>query len=167
MKNVVNSMLDDEAYKLLKLPTIEFTYGEIEFFDKKTIDDAQAGFRYNALTGEKIEEWTGDEYVIVGYDATAGCGPDPYIVKTSDSKLPVYWLMADGGDWSNPDLICDSLDNFNKIISMLASYEEYFSGELTPDLKEEILDKISEIENSSSVNEYWNELLDRAMPLDY
>ena len=103
--------MDEKAYKLLSLPSIEFEYGDIDFFNEKTIDKGQEGFRYNGLTGEKIDEWVGDEYIIIGYDCTAGCGPDPYIVKSDDPNLPVYWLMTDGGDWSNPELICDVLDN--------------------------------------------------------
>ena len=117
MDKSVKDKLTKEAYELLKLPTIEFYYGPLEFFDENNIDENQEGFRYNANTGEIIEEWTGDEYVIVGFDYSAGCGPDPFIVKTDEKELPVFWLMTDGGDWKNPDKIANSLDDFIKIKS--------------------------------------------------
>ena len=164
MNNSVKDMLDEKAYELLKLPYIEFQYGSLEFFNKDTIDNAQAGFRYNSITGEKIDGWTGDEYVIIGYDSTVGCGPDPYIIKTDDSNLPVYWLISDGGDWSNPDLICDRLETFNKIINMLNEYAEYFFDmTLTSKLKKEILNKISKIEGKNNISDYWDTLLNNAI----
>ena len=163
MNEIVHDKLNDEAYKLLDLPTLEFSYGNIEFFNKETIDNAQKGFRYNALTNEKIDAWVGDDYIVIGYDSVSGSGPDPYIINTADPKLPVYWLMSDGGDWSNPDLICDSLEKFNKIINLLATYKNYFTGSLTQELKDEIISKICEIENSETVNENWDELLNIAM----
>lgn len=167
MEHSVKDKLNEKAYKLLDLPYIEFSYGDIDFFDEKTIDNGQAGFRYNSLTNEKINEWVGDDYIIIGYDSTAGCGPDPYIVKTSDPKLPVYWLMTDGGDWSNPDFVCDSLENFNKIINMLSEYSSYFSNSsLTEEVKQTILNKICDIEGKNSISDYWEQLLDVAMPFE-
>ena len=165
MENSVKNKLNDEAYELLQLPHVEFKYGDIIFFDDKSIDSGQAGFRYNGLTGEPISDWTGDEYVVIGYDSTAGLGPDPYIVKTDDPNLPVYWLMTDGGDWSDPDLICDSLKKFNQIFNVLGNYSEYFvNEELTSELKEQILSEIHNIENQE-ISNYWSELLDRAIPM--
>ena len=76
MQDSVKNKLSKEAYELLKLPTLEFKYGTIEFLTEDSIDDGQDGFRYNSLTGEKIDGWTGGEYVIVGFDYSAGCGPD-------------------------------------------------------------------------------------------
>lgn len=167
MEHSVKDKLNEKAYELINLPYIEFGYGDIDFFDKSTIDSGQAGFRYNSLTNETINEWVGDDYVIIGYDSVAGCGPDPYIVKTSDPKLPVYWLMTDGGDWANPDFVCDNLETFNKIINMLKTYENYFSHcELNEKIKQEIINKICDIEGKKLISDYWDHLLDCAMPFE-
>ena len=161
---VVNDKLDDNAYDLLKLPNIAFLYGDLRFFNRDNIDKMQAGFRYNGLTGEKIQDWPGDDYVIIGYDETAGCGPDPIIVKTDEDKLPVYWLMSDGGDWSNPVFVCDSLDEFSKSITMLVDYANFFrESALTEELKQEIIDKIGVIEGKEVISEYWDYLLSNAL----
>jgi len=166
-KNSVKDKLSESAFKLFDLHNIEFKYGEIKFFDKTTIDDGQAGFRFNAVTGEKIDEWPGDEYIIIGYDSTTGCGDDPYIVKADNENLPVYWLMTDGGDWSSPCLVCDSLKIFNKIINMLKGYSSYFVDEnITEEIKKEIFNKIREIEEKEEISWYWDSLLSNAMPLD-
>lgn len=162
--NSVKGKLSKEVFHLINTSNIKFKYGEINFFDEKTIDEGQAGFRFNAITGEKIDEWVGDEYVIIGYDSTAGCGPDPYIIKTDENNLPVYWLMADGGDWSNPDLICDSLETFNKIIKVLEEYSSKFiDEELTDEIMDQILNKISEIEGKEKISDYWENLLNNAL----
>ena len=164
---IVSDKLDDKAYDLLKLPRILFMYGSLHFFDKDNLDKMQEGFRYNGLTGEKIQDWPGDAYVIVGYDETAGCGPDPIIVKTDDEKLPIYWLMSDGGDWANPIFVCDSLEIFNKIMHMLVDYAELFNNSsLTEELKQEIIDKIGLIEGKEVISEYWEVLLSNALPYE-
>ncbi|MBQ4583588.1 MAG: hypothetical protein IJA94_01675 [Bacilli bacterium] len=165
--NSVKGKLSKEVFHLINTSNIKFKYGEISFLDEKNINEGQAGFRFNAITGEKIEDWIGDEYVIIGYDSTAGCGQDPYIIKTDEINLPVYWLMTDGGEWSNPDLICDSLENFNRIIKFLEEYSEYFiDEELTDEIKGEILNKISEIEGKEKISDYWENLLNNAMPFE-
>ena len=167
MKKSVKDKLDKRMYDLINLPYIDFAYGSIDFFDEKTIDEGQNGFRYNGLTGEPIKDWVGDEYVIIGYDSTIGCGPDPYILKTDDPNLPVYWLLTDGGDWANPDLICDSLEHFNKIINMLSEYSDYFyNQELNEETKKEIINKIHSIECKDSISDHWDSLLNRAMPFE-
>ena len=164
---IVSNKLSYKAYELLKLPNIEFKFGNLYFFNKDNIDKMQEGFRFNGKTGEKIQDWPGEEYVIVGYDDTSGCGPDPFIVKVDDEKLPVYWLMTDGGDWSNPTFVCDSLEEFNKSINMLVDYVDYFRrSTLTEELKQEIIDKIGVIENKEIISWYWDYLLSNALPFE-
>lgn len=102
---------------------------------------------------------TGDEYVIIGYDSTSGCGDDSYILKTDGLNLPVYWLIT--------DLICYKLENFNEIINMLSEYSDYFyDNKLNEKIKKEIIDKICTIEDKDSINEYWNHLLNSAMSFE-
>ncbi len=160
----VSDMLSDEAYELLDLPMIQFPYGEIQFFNKDEIDKMQNGFRCNPDTGEIYEEWAGSEYVLIGFDATAGLGVDQYILKVDDSKLPVYWLMTDGGDWKHPDLICDSLEKFSNIIKLLSNYEdEIYDSKLTNTMKEDIYNKICEIMETRNISNYWIILLNNAI----
>ena len=164
---IVSDKLSDKAYDLLKLPNIQFKYGSLRFFNKDNINEMQDGFRFNGRTGERIQDWPGDNYVIIGYDETAGCGPEPYIVKTDEEKLPVYWLMTDGGDWSKPTFVCDSLEEFSKSINMLVDYASFFrSSTLTEELKQEIIDKIGVIEGKEVISEYWDYLLSNAIPYE-
>ena len=164
MDKSVKDKLTKEAYELLKLPTIEFYYGPLEFFNENNIDENQEGFRYNANTGEIIEEWTGNEYVIMGFDYSAGCGPDPFIVKTDEKELPVFWLMTDGGDWANPTFISSSLKNFNKIINILSEYEDlFYHGSLSEEIADEIINRIEEVEGTDNLLEYWVDLVNSAV----
>jgi len=160
--------LNDRAYELLDLPFIQFKYGELQFFRKHEIDVMQKGYRNNPQTNEIYDDWAGTEYILVGFDATAGLGADQFIVKTDEEKLPVYWLMTDGGDWSKPDFICDSLEKFSKIIKLLKQYEYYLeNGSLTKNMKDEIYNKICEIMDTTNINYYWDSLLNNALDRNY
>ena len=144
-------MLSEDIYNKIENIRIEWD-SEIIFFDKENIDSGQSGFRYAGFSDEIIEEWPGNEYVIIGYDPTAGCGPDPYIIKTDEKELPIYWLMTDAGDWKNPDKIANSLDDFINIIECINKNLNQISKEL-------ILEKITRI-NLNKNMEYWKYLLE-------
>ena len=96
-----------------------------------------------------------NEYVIIGYDSTDGCGPDPYIMKTDEKELPIYWLMTDGGDWKNPAKIANSFDDFIKIIDCL---NKNLNSEHEPNM-ELLLNEIEQI-NSNENMWYWQRLLE-------
>lgn len=155
--NSVKDMLDDKAYELMKMPKIEMKYGPIEFLSMDTIDKGQEGFRFAWKTGEKNDNWIGDEYVIIGYDYSAGFGPEPFMVNTIKKELPVYWLMPDGGDWDNPTFVSSSLEKFNKEIHMLKEYENDLVYNVIFDVTlEEIVNKIIEIEGNDELTDYWD-----------
>lgn len=157
---VVSDKIPNEIYKKMKkLKDMSFKYGEIEFFSKETIDEAQAGFRFIPPTNEIINDWAGDEYVIIGYDSTAGCGPDPLIMKTDDEKYPIYWLMTDGGDWNNPEKIANSLDDYIVIMSIIKGYEkELEDSTLTETQYNNIINEIGKITNNRYMS-FWGLLL--------
>ena len=156
----VKDMLTEDTYNKLKKMYI----GELDvvFFEKGNIDVGQYGFRYNDLRDEIINEWPGNEYVIIGYDSTAGCGPDPYIMKTDEKELPIYWLMTDGGDWKNPNKIANSFNGFIKIIECI---NENLNSENELN-KELILSEIAKI-NSNENMEYWKNLLEHDVENNY
>lgn len=150
----VRDMLTEETYNKLRNIRIEWN-SEIIFFEKQNIDAGQSGFRYAGFSDEIIDEWPGNEYVIIGYDPTGGCGPDPYIMKTNEKELPIYWLMTDSGDWKNPDKIANSFEDFIKIINCL---NKNLNSDNNPN-KELILNEISQI-NSNENMWYWKNLLE-------
>ena len=150
----VRDMLTEETYNKLRNIRIGWD-SEIIFFDEENIDSGQSGFRYAGFSDEIIDEWPGNEYVIIGYDPTDGCGPDPYIMKTNEKELPIYWLMTDGGDWEKPDKIANSFDDFIKIIDCL---NKNLNSEHKPN-KELILNEIAQI-NSNENMWYWKSLLE-------
>ena len=127
---------------------------DIIFFEKENIDAGQHGFRYDDLHDEVINEWIGNEYVIIGYDSTAGCGPEPYIMKTDEKELPIYWLMTDGSNWKNPNKIANSFNDFTKIIECI---NKNLDSNNNPN-KELILKEIAKI-NLNNNMKYWEMLL--------
>lgn len=108
---------------MLKLPEkifnidindIEIGLSDIHIYGKYEIEEAQAGYRYNELTGETIEDWIGEEYIVIGNDSCCG---DPIIVKINEEKLPIYSMFHD--DWSSLQIIADSLEQFINILKKL------------------------------------------------
>lgn len=53
---------------------IEVGLSEFHMYRKDEIEEAQAGYRYDELTGEPIEDWIGEEYIVIGNDSCCG-GP--------------------------------------------------------------------------------------------
>ena len=154
----VSDMIPDYVYdKINKLDILELNLGEIYFFSKKNIDDAQKGFRYNAITNEIITDWIGNSYIIIGYDTTSGCGPDPLIIKISDINYPIYWLMTDGGDWSNPIKVADSLNSFIKSYNLLIEKKDVLKNNNKID-KEILLREVEGIINNSNID-WWKNLI--------
>ena len=45
--------------------------------------------------------------------------------------------------------------------------DNFYDNELNEELKKEIVDKICNIEGKDSINKYWNNLLNSAMPFEY
>lgn len=159
----VKDMLTEDTYNKLK----KLYIGELDiiFFERENIDAGQIGFRYTGFFNEIeeiIDEWPGNEYVIIGYDSIAGCGPDPYIMKTDEKELPIYWLMTDGGDWKNPDKIANSFNDFIKIIDCI---NENLNSKNQLN-KELILNEISKI-NLNENMEYWKSLLENDIESNY
>ena len=160
ISKIVKDMLTEDTYNKLK----KLYIGELDitFFEKENIDASQYGFRYNDLLDEMINEWPGNEYVIIGYDSTAGCGPDTYIMKTDEKELPIYWLMTAGGDWKNPNKIANSFNDFVKIIECI---NENLNSEKELN-KELILSEIAK-NNSNENMEYWKNLLEHDVENNY
>lgn len=71
---------------------IEVGLSDIHIYGKDEIEEAQAGYRYNELTGELIEDWIGEKYVVIGNDSCCG---DPIIAKIDEEELPIYSMFHD------------------------------------------------------------------------
>lgn len=93
---------------------VEVGLSEIHIHSKDEIENAQAGYRYNGLTGEVIEEWIGDEYIVIGNDSCCG---DPIIAKIDEEKLPIYSMFHD--DWSSLQIIANNLEQYINILKKL------------------------------------------------
>jgi len=93
---------------------IEVGLSDIHIYGKDEIEEAQAGYRYNELTGELIEDWIGEKYVVIGNDSCCG---DPIIAKIDEEELPIYSMFHD--DWSSLQIIANSLDQFINILKKL------------------------------------------------
>lgn len=106
--NVPNKIFDR------KINEIDVGLSEIYLYDKDEIEEAQAGYRYNGLTGEVIEDWIGDEYIVIGNDSCCG---DPIIVKVDEEELPIYNMFHD--DWDSLQKISNSFEEFLDVLKLI------------------------------------------------
>jgi len=93
---------------------IEVGLSDIHIYGKDEIEEAQAGYRYNGLTGKPIEDWIGEEYIVIGNDSCCG---DPIIAKTDEKGLPIYSMFHD--DWSSLQIIANSFEQFKNTLKEL------------------------------------------------
>lgn len=158
----VKDKLPDEVYDKLKtLSFINFLNGEVEFFDKSNIDEAQKGFRYNPINNEIINDWIDDEYIIIGYDCSSGCGPDPIIIYNDKNNYPIYWLMTDGGDWNHPLKIADTFEEFiNAYNNIIRNKEKIENNSLNLKEYNELYNNIKKIINVNNFD-WWNDFLQK------
>lgn len=160
----VKDKISESTYEKLKeLHDLSFMYGEVTYFGKDNIEEAQYGFRYNPKEETVIEDWTGDEYVIIGYDGSIGDGPDPIIIKTDEPELPVYYFATEYEDWKKPNLIAKSLDDYIKIMQMISEYSDDIEEST---LSEEDYDDLMKKIKPMSKNVYWENFLEKTR-IDY
>lgn len=110
--NVPNKIFNREINDL------EMGLSDIHLCSKDEIEDAQAGYRYNGLTGEVIEDWFGDEYIVIGDDSCCG---DPIIAKVDEEEIPMYYMFHD--DWDSLQKISNSFDEFLDVLKMIDSID--------------------------------------------
>lgn len=157
---VVSDKLPNQIYKTIEnFKIIYFEDGEIEFFNKSNIDEAQKGFRYNPINNEIINDWIDDEYIIIGYDCSSGCGPDPIIVYNDKNYYPIYWLMTDGGDWNHPLKIADTFEEFvNAYKNIIKNKEKIENNSLNSKEYNELYNNIKKIINENNFD-WWKNFL--------
>ena len=96
-----------------KINDVEIGVGDIHLFSEEEIEDAQKGYRIDG-DGNKIKDWVGDNYFVIGYDSCCG---DPIIADLSDDKLPIYSMFHD--DWSTLGKISDDFEQFISILEKI------------------------------------------------
>ena len=129
------------------IESIEIGLSIIHLFNEEEFDDAQIGYRCNK-NGEKITDWVGDNFYVIGHDSCCG---DPILVDTSDNNLPIYSLFHD--DWTQLDKIANSFKEYIDILKMIEKC----------DLKDEeenskLLDNILE-KAPKEGHDYWEALI--------
>ena len=161
----VKNMLNDNAYELLNLPTVEFEFGNLEFVTKDNIDIKQLGYRYYE-NGEVNNIWP-SEYIIIGFDSAAGFGTNLYLAKINEVNMPVYLLLADD-NISDVIKISNSLQEFSDAIKSLDEYKESFKNTtLSLNEKIEAYSKVMMSIKDESLDEYWDNLLDVAVTYNF
>lgn len=135
----------------LKYQSLELGINEIWLCsNEKELAEEQKGYAINGITGELIKEWFGENYVVIGNDSMCG---DPFIVKTDEENLPVYFMFHD--DWESLDMVSKSFDDFIKILDLLKEEKEKdFSNKDFEELEKRIL------QISDGCNCYWRELIE-------
>lgn len=131
-----------------KINDIRIGVNDIHLYSQDEINDAQAGYRYNGMTGEVIKDWIGDEYLIIGNDSCCG---DPIIIKTDEDKLPVFTMFHD--DW---EMITKIADSFEEYVSIL---EEISKINLKDEANcRDLLSRINE-QVKEEYYDYWEDLI--------
>ena len=126
---------------------IEVGVSDIHLFSKDEIEDAQIGYRIDDK-GNKIEDWIGDNFVVIGIDS---CNGDPIIVDINNEKLPVYSMFCD--DWETLQIITDSFKQFIEILNRIDA-TELSDEEEKDNLISEIIKEVPE-----EGEEYWEGLI--------
>ena len=106
---------------------VSINYSDLSFPDTSDFQDFQAGYRFNSITSEdltsdKSGSWQKDWYVI-GYHSG-----DPFFVKLSSDKVPVYTAYHGQGNWE-PKLVTKTIEDFQQIINKI---KEISIGRETP-----------------------------------
>ena len=98
------------------LKSVDLGLSDILIFEKDEIEKEQIGYRYTGLPGEgePIEDWIGEDYVVIGLDSCCG---DPIIAKVDEDELPIYFMHHD--DWSSLQLIATSFEQFINLLKKL------------------------------------------------
>jgi hypothetical protein len=141
MKEIPDSLFERN------IEDISISVSDIHLYSRKEIQDAQKGYRVDE-DGNYIEEWIGDNYIVIGCDSCCG---DPIIADLSDEKLPVYSMFHD--DWSSLDKITDSFSSFIDILNKIK--ETDLSDE---NARNSLISDITKIVPKEGV-EYWEALL--------
>jgi len=130
------------------IDSINCGLSDIYLIEEDQIEKGQAGFRYNGLTGEKITEWIGDDFYVIGIDSCCG---DPIIADFSKEELPIYYMFHD--DWDTLQLISDNFEQFIKILHMIDDTD--ISDESQ---KDDLISEIEEIVPEEGLD-YWQALI--------
>ena len=88
-------------------------------YSREDLDEAQVGFRVDA-EGNKLDNWIGDEYFVIGYDSGNG---NPIIVKVDEEQIPVYTMKKDNK--KSLRLIVDTYDEFIDILKLIEATNLY------------------------------------------
>ena len=133
-----------------RVDNVQIIGGTIYICTEKDFNDEQAGYRYNGISGEIIEDWIGDNYYVIGCDSTLG---DPIIIDINDEKLPVYSMYHD--DWESLTQIASDYETFIKILKKINEYKLNLST--TQEQATKVIEEIKKIEDKFIT--YWENLL--------
>lgn len=119
------------------IESVEIGISDIYLYQEDEIEKGQLGYRVKS-DGELIEDWIGDNYIIIGKDSCCG---DPIIADITDKNLPIYYMFHD--DWDSLQHIAYSFEQFLELLEMID--ETDISNEVEKDeLIEKILDNCPE-----------------------
>ncbi len=93
--------------------------GDLELFGAQELSACQAGYAYNAVTGEPVQDWR-PEWIAIG--TWEG---DAIIADTTVAALPILWAVHGIGTW-RPKRVAPSLTSFLKALS---AFTEVLQGE--------------------------------------
>lgn len=129
---------------------VEVGVSQIHLYSSEEINEAQIGYQIDS-NGNKIKEWIGSNYIVVGNDSCCG---DPIIVKIDKEELPVYSMFND--DWNSLELIANSFKQYISILERIDNTDLEDKDEC-----KNILENIKNIVTNVSYD-YWEGLIKSA-----
>ena len=130
---------------------VEIGLSEIHLYSKEEIKEAQLGYSVNS-DGNKITDWLGDNYVVIGNDSCCG---DPIITDIFNEKLPVYIMFHD--DWDSLRQIADNFELYIDILNKIDSTD--LSREIE---KNRLISNIKAMSLTEDEEDYWNSMIEFA-----
>lgn len=130
-----------------KLNKLQLGLNNLIFYTKEEIKEKQIGYHYNS-DYQKIEDWIGNNYLIIGYETLLG---DLFLIDINDKQLPVYSMYYD--DWNTILKITKSIDDFRKILNIISN-KDLSNKEIINNL----INEIKNINQGLELN-YWQDLL--------
>ena len=143
---------------------VNFGCGGIKLFAFPEIEQGQVGYSIAAdgtsLCGGEDGAWR-SSWVVIGYDTACG---DPIFIDTDNAAVPVFTAIHGQGSWhpnpvaTSPEIFAKCVDAFSRIAVGRANPVELDDHPLTDEERKHFLDRVAELNQTSTAPEFWHVL---------
>lgn len=143
---------------------VNFGSGGIRLFALADIEEGQVGYSIAAdgtsLCSKEDGAWRSC-WVVIGCETACG---DPIFIETDTAAVPVFTAMHGQGSWhpnpvaTSPEIFAKCVDAFSKIAAGRGNPMELQDHPLTDEERKDYLGRIAELNQTSTVPEFWHVL---------